>query len=255
MESPSIQADFLFLYDMDIYLYLLLPLMAILYSMVGHGGASAYLALMALLSFTPEVMKPTALLLNLFVAGISFIQFWRKGYFNFKLFLVFALSSIPFSYLGGLQDIDEHLYKQILGVLLLFAVARILGLFGKSKNQREVKWFVGLLVGAVVGYFSGLIGIGGGIILSPIILLLGWGNIKETAAVSALFIWVNSLAGMMGQITKGIHLADNVWIYVVLTALGGLLGGYIGSQKINLKQLNIALAVVLLTASVKLIFF
>lgn len=229
--------------------------MALLYAMVGHGGASAYLALMALFSFSPEVMKPTALLLNLFVAGISFIQFGRKGFFNLKLFLVFALSSIPFSYLGGLQDIDEHLYKQILGALLLFAVARILGIFGKNNRKNEVNWPVGLLVGAVVGYFSGLIGIGGGIILSPIILLLGWGNVKQTAAVSALFIWVNSLAGMLGQITKGIQLVDNVWLYVLLAVTGGVLGGYIGSQKINFKQLNIALAIVLLTASIKLIFF
>jgi hypothetical protein len=240
---------------MDIWFLTLLPIMALIYAMVGHGGASAYLALMALFSFSPDVMRPTALLLNLFVAGISFIHFWRAGHFNLKLFLVFAVSSIPFSYLGGLQDIDEKIYKKILGVLLLFAIARILGLFGKQKNERNINWPIGLLIGAIVGYFSGLIGIGGGIILSPIILLLGWGNVKETAAVSALFIWVNSLAGIFGQMTNGINLASNIWIYVVLAVLGGLIGGYVGSQKFNFKQLNIALAVVLLSASVKLVFF
>ncbi len=222
--------------------------------MVGHGGASAYLALMALFSFAPEVMKPTALLLNLFVAALSFIQFWRKGYFNLSLFLVFAVSSIPFSYLGGLTDIEDKIYKLILGVLLLFAVLRLLGLFGTQREKQSINWPLGLIIGAIIGYLSGLIGIGGGIILSPIILL-GWGNVKETAAVSALFIWMNSLAGMFGQLQLGIEFAENVWILTALALAGGFIGGYIGSQKINFKQLNIVLALVLLTASVKLIFF
>lgn len=240
---------------MDALLLISFGLMAMAYAMVGHGGASAYLALMALYSFQPEVMRPSALLLNLFVAGVSFYYFYRSGYFRLKLFLVFALSSIPMSYVGGLQEIDQSYFKLILGILLLIAVARILGLFGTANKIREINWGVGLLIGAGIGYFSGLIGIGGGIILSPVILLLGWGNIKETAAVSALFIWVNSMAGLGGQFVSGVTLSSDIWLYVSIALLGGLIGGYLGSKKINFKQLNFILAVVLITASVKLIFF
>lgn len=231
-----------------------IPLMAFLYAMVGHGGASAYLALMALLSFSPEVMRPTALILNLFVAGISFVQFWRAGFFKPRLFVVFAISSIPFSYLGGLQEVDERVYKKILGVLLLFAIARMLGLFGKSNKKQEVNWPLGLAVGAAVGYLSGLIGIGGGIILSPVILLLGWGNVKETAAVSALFIWVNSLAGLLGQIQSGIAVAQDIYLLLGLAIVGGIFGATLGSKKLSFTHLNWILSAVLILASVKLLF-
>ena len=231
-----------------------IPLMAFLYAMVGHGGASAYLALMALLSFSPEVMRPTALILNLFVAGISFVQFWRAGFFKPRLFVVFAISSIPFSYLGGLQEVDEPVYKKILGVLLLFAIARMLGLFGKANKKQEVNWPLGLAVGAAVGYLSGLIGIGGGIILSPVILLLGWGNVKETAAVSALFIWVNSLAGLLGQIQSGIEVAQDIYLLLGLAIVGGIFGATLGSKKLSFTHLNWVLSAVLILASVKLLF-
>lgn len=231
-----------------------IPLMAFLYAMVGHGGASAYLALMALLSFSPEVMRPTALILNLFVAGISFVQFWRAGFFKPRLFLVFAISSIPFSYLGGLQEVDERVYKKILGVLLLFAIARMLGLFGKANKKQEVNWPLGLAVGAAVGYLSGLIGIGGGIILSPVILLLGWGNVKETAAVSALFIWVNSLAGLLGQLQSGIEVAQDIYLLLGLAIVGGIFGATLGSKKLSFTHLNWILSAVLILASVKLLF-
>lgn len=239
---------------MEWLIFACIPLMALLYAIVGHGGASAYLALMALLSFSPESMRPTALILNLFVAGISFIQFWRAGYFKPKLFGVFALSSIPFSYLGGLQEVDENLYKKILGLLLLFAIARMLGVFGKSQTEREVNWPIGLIVGAAIGYLSGLIGIGGGIILSPVILLLGWGNVKETAAVSALFIWVNSLAGLLGQIQSGIVVAKELYLLLALAIVGGIIGATLGSKKISFKNLNWILCGVLILASVKLLF-
>ena len=228
--------------------------MAFLYAMVGHGGASAYLALMALLSFSPEVMRPTALILNLFVAGISFVKFWRAGFFKPRLFVVFAISSIPFSYLGGLQEVDEPVYKKILGVLLLFAIARMLGLFGKANKKQEVNWPLGLAVGAAVGYLSGLIGIGGGIILSPVILLLGWGNVKETAAVSALFIWVNSLAGLLGQIQSGIEVAQDIYLLLGLAIVGGIFGATLGSKKLSFTHLNWVLSAVLILASVKLLF-
>lgn len=200
-------------------------------------------------------MKPTALLLNLFVAAISFAHYAQSGYFKWRLFLVFSLLSIPLSFLGGTMNIDPKWYKIILGILLLFAIAKMLGLLGKqSEREMEIKWIPGLLIGAAIGFFSGLIGIGGGIILSPVILILGWGNVKEAAAVSALFIWVNSAAGMGGQLTSGVEIAPMSWWFVLIAVIGGFLGGYIGSKRLDFKMLRYLLAFVLILASLKLIF-
>ncbi len=240
----------------NIYSFLLLlPIVAFLYSSVGHGGASGYLALMALFSFAPETMKPTALLLNLFVAGISFYYYYRGGFFNKKLFLSFAIASIPLAFIGGTLEIDASLYKKILAVLLVFAILKMLNVFGKESNSiKEVKLWQGLIVGGVIGFFSGLIGIGGGIILTPVILLLHWGKMKEAAAVSALFIWVNSAAGLIGQISSGVRLEASSFLLVAIALIGGVLGGYLGSKKINNQSLRYILAFVLIIASVKLFF-
>ncbi len=240
----------------NIYLFLLvLPIVSFLYSSVGHGGASGYLALMALFSFAPETMKPTALLLNLFVAGISFYYFYKEGFFNKKLFLSFAITSIPLAFIGGTIEIDASLYKKILAILLVFAILKMLNVFGKeTKNIKEVKLWQGLLAGGIIGFFSGLIGIGGGIILTPLILLLHWGNMKEAAAVSALFIWVNSAAGLVGQISSGIQIELESFVLVAIALFGGILGGYYGSKKWNDKKLRYMLAFVLIIACVKLLF-
>ena len=239
----------------DLLFLLILPVVAFFYAAVGHGGASGYLALMALFSFTPDEMKPTALLLNLFVAAISFFHFWKSGFFNGKLFLFFAIGSIPLAYFGGLFDIDTHLYKITLGLLLLFAIAKMLNVFGEESTEiRKVKWFEGVFVGGIIGFFSGLIGIGGGIILSPVILLMKWGKMKEAAAVSALFIWVNSASGMVGQLTKGIDLHPKSWLFVLLAVIGAYLGGLFGSSKLNNTSLRYLLAFVLILASIKLVF-
>ncbi|XOV92795.1 MAG: sulfite exporter TauE/SafE family protein [Bacteroidota bacterium] len=235
-------------------IYLIILVVAFLYASVGHGGASGYLAIMSLYNFAPETLKPTALMLNLFVAGISFLHYYKKGYFKKRLFTVFAISSIPAAFLGGMISLDPDIYKKILGVLLIFAVLRILGVFGSHTDDiNQPKWVPGLFIGAVIGFFSGLIGIGGGIILSPVILLLGWGNVKETAAVSALFIWVNSLAGMAGLVSSGVTFADHLYIFVAVAVVGGFLGGYVGSHKWNLKSLKLVLSIVLIMACFKLI--
>ena len=240
----------------NIYLFLIiLPIISFLYSSVGHGGASGYLALMALFSFAPETMKPTALLLNLFVAGISFYYYYKGGYFNKKLFLSFALTSIPFAFIGGTIEIDASIYKKILAILLVFAILKMLNVFGKeSENIKEVKLWQGLLFGGVIGFFSGLIGIGGGIILTPLILLLHWGNMKEAAAVSALFIWVNSAAGLVGQLSSGVRLESEMFVLVAIALIGAVLGAYLGSKKLNNQKLRYMLAFVLIIACVKLFF-
>lgn len=238
-----------------IYLfYLLLFLVAFLYASVGHGGASGYLALMAIFSIAPDVMKPTALLLNMFVSFTSFIQFYRGGYFRMRLFLPFALASVPFAFIGGLITIDASIYKQILGCLLLLPVIRFI-FFNKMEveEQKQHSLLLAVLIGAVIGFLSGLIGIGGGIILSPVLLLLHWANMKQTAATSALFILVNSVSGLAGQLIKGIYFTTDMYLYVIIAFAGGLAGAYYGSAKFKLTVLKYLLATVLFIAAVKLL--
>lgn len=234
---------------------LLLFVVAFLYASVGHGGASGYLALMAIFSVAPEVMKPTALLLNLFVSLVSFMLFFRSGYFRAKLFWPFAAASVPMSFLGGLLVVDGLVYKYILGLLLLLPVARFL--FSRTNDgadTRPTQLIYSVLIGAGIGFLSGLIGIGGGILLSPILLLLHWANQKETAAVSALFIFVNSFAGLAGQLLKGVALNPDMYLYVGLAFAGGLCGSYFGAERFQPRGLKHILGLVLLFASYKLLF-
>jgi uncharacterized membrane protein YfcA len=241
--------------DSNIFFYVLLFIVAFLYSSVGHGGASGYLALMAIYGFAPEVMKPTALLLNLFVAGTSFIQFYRGKHFNWKIFLPLAVASIPMAFIGGTMSIDSHIYKKILGLLLLFPIGRFLFLKDSSDTvQKPSNTMLSILIGASIGLLSGMIGIGGGIILSPILILLHWTNQKQTAAISALFIFVNSIGGLAGQLSKGIQFSPSMYIYVAIAFTGGLAGAYFGSLKFSQEWLKKILAMVLLLASYKLIF-
>jgi uncharacterized membrane protein YfcA len=166
--------------SLTILFLILLFAVAFLYAAVGHGGASGYLALMALFSMTPEFMKPTALLLNLFVSLSAFILFFKGGHFKWKIFLPFALASIPFSFFGGMISLDAAIYKKILGILLLFPVIRLVAFPNKTIDELKTPdVFISLLIGAIIGFLSGLIGIGGGIILSPVLLLLAWTN-QET---------------------------------------------------------------------------
>jgi hypothetical protein len=240
---------------LEIIFYLLLVLVAFLYSSVGHGGASGYLALMAFFSFAPETMRPTALLLNIFVSLIAFIQYYRGGFFRWNLFWPFALASFPAAFIGGMITVDVGLYKKILAVLLLFSVVRLLGIqFKTAKFYVKQNVYIALLIGAIIGLFSGMIGIGGGIILSPIILLLHWADMKKTAAVSALFIFVNSIAGLTGLITNGFEYKTEMGWMIVLALIGGIAGSYFGANKFKNEFLNKILAVVLLLASIKLIF-
>ena len=234
-------------------LLVILAIVAFLYASVGHGGASGYLTIMSLFAFPVTFMKPTALVLNILVSGISFCSYYREKEFDFKLFYPFAIASVPFSFLGGFLKVDTHLYKIILGTILLLAIARLVGLFGKEKKELEpINIPISLCFGALIGFTSGLIGIGGGIILSPVILLLGWATMKQTAAVSALFIFVNSISGLFGFVSSGGTLPMSSAPLIAVVAFGGLLGGYYGSKKMNTITLRNVLAVVLLIAVFKL---
>jgi len=238
-----------------ILFYSLLFVVAFLYASVGHGGGSGYLALMAIFSIAPDVMKPTALLLNLFVSLTSFIQFYRGKHFSWKIFLPFAIASIPMSFVGGTLTVDTFLYKKILGVLLLIPIVRFLFFANITvKDLKKSNTALSLLIGGAIGFLSGLIGIGGGIILSPVLLLLKWADMKQAAGISALFIFVNSLAGLAGQFTKGIHFSPDMYAYVAIAFTGGICGAYFGSMRFNQSVLKYVLAVVLMVAAYKLLF-
>jgi uncharacterized protein len=230
-------------------------LLAVLYSSVGHGGASGYLALMALFSFPPDFMRPTALVLNIFVSSIAFYSFYRRGHFRLKLLLPFVITSLPFAFIGGMLSIEPKIYKIILGLFLLVAVARM---FFRLKNfdgvTKPVNQPLALGIGAVLGFLSGLIGIGGGIILSPILILLRWANMKQTAAISAAFIIINSVSGLLGQSVNSLSLAPQSTIMLVVAIAGGIAGSFLGSEKASSRVLLMALSSVLIFASIKLIF-
>lgn len=244
---------------MDSSLLLLLPILAVvafLYSSVGHGGASGYLAVMAIVGIAPPLMKSSALLMNLAVSLFSFLGFYRAGFFKWKLFLPFALASIPMAYIGGTMTLSDAIYKKILAVCILISIARLLYQFKQEETHNtDVPVWAGLLSGGIIGLLSGMIGIGGGIILSPLMLLMNWAKLKETAAVSALFIFVNSLSGLYGQMMKGgFQIPENLQWAILATIVGGLLGSYYGSQKFNLPTLRYMLALGLIIACGKLIF-
>ena len=232
---------------------ILLPVVAFLYSSVGHGGASGYLALMALFTLETAFMKQTALTLNLFVAGTAFFHYFKAGYFNWRIFLWFALGSIPAAYFGGTIELDPVLYKRILGLLLLVSMIRMLmNLKEVETSPAPVRIVPAIGLGVTIGLFSGLIGIGGGIILTPVLILLHWARMKEAAAVSALFIWVNSAAGLTGQWYAGAQFDPNTWLFVALATIGGFAGGYFGSSRWSNRLLTYFLVGVLGIAAVKL---
>lgn len=233
---------------------LLLFVVAVLYSSVGHGGASGYLALMALFGMAPSIMKSSALVMNVCVSLISFFHYYKQGHFKWKLFLPFAMASVPASFFGALVTVDAEVYKKILGAVLIFPVLRLLGVFGKENNEiKSMNHVTALVLGFTIGFLSGLIGIGGGIILSPILLLFHWANMKETAAVSALFIFVNSISALAGLFTKGINIDTSVYLWITATLAGGFAGAYFGSSKLKNPALKKILAAVLFLASIKLL--
>jgi uncharacterized membrane protein YfcA len=227
---------------------------AFLYASVGHGGASGYLALMALLSFSPLVMKPTALLLNVMVSIIAFISFYRARHFKSKLLWPLIAGSIPFAFIGAIMPISDSAYKKLLGVVLLLSIIRLVWTSSNQDLKPEPKWPVLFFIGVSIGLVSGMIGMGGGILLSPILLLMGWSTMKQTAAISAIFIFLNSIAGIIGQMKTGFDLSPQIFSIIIFVLIGGSAGAYYGAGKLPAKGMKYVLAFVLVLAAGKLIF-
>lgn len=226
---------------------------AFLYASVGHGGASGYLALMALLGFSPLVMKPTALLLNVLVSFIAFVSFYKAKHFKSKLLWPLIAGSIPFAYIGSIMPISDLAYKKLLGVVLLLSIIRLVWSSTDQEIKDQPKWPVLFIIGASIGLVSGMIGMGGGILLSPILLLMGWSTMKQTAAISAIFIFLNSIAGIVGQMKIGFDLSTQIISTILFVLVGGWLGAYFGAEKLPAKGMKYVLAFVLVLAAGKLI--
>lgn len=239
---------------------------AVLYSSVGHAGASGYLAAGALMGFPQSLMRPAALLLNVFVAAIGTYRFWRARLINWNLLLPFAVASAPFAFFGGRWRLSESIYQIVLGCVLLAAAANLLlqmvlaGRAARGHAQRVAAppIAVALGVGAGIGLLAGMTGVGGGIFLSPLLILARWADPRTTAAVSAPFILVNSLAGIAGQMRSGqFHpfrtLPLEFLLWAVAAVVGGLIGSYFSARRLSNPILRGLLALVLLIAGVKLI--
>lgn len=240
----------------------LILLVAVLYSSVGHGGASGYLAVMALVGVGVEVMKPTSLMLNIVVASIAVTQFSRAGFFSWRLFWPFAVTSVPAAFAGGAVALRGEYYKPLIGLVLLWSAWRMFSggrrkAGGGGNGVTPPRLGVGLSVGAGLGLLSGLSGTGGGIFLSPIVLMCGWANTKVTAAVSAAFILVNSVSGLVGFLSKGNGLPEVTrewfWVWSVAAVAGGVVGSSMGAWRLPMVALRRLLGVVLVVAGLKLV--
>lgn len=227
---------------------------AVLYSSVGHGGASGYLAVMALFSIMPETTRPAALLLNVFVASIAFVQFYRAGHFDWKIFLPFAVGSVPMAFIGGSIHLPTTVYKIILGVCLILAAIRLALNLKSDSEERAPQVWICFLIGGILGFVSGLVGVGGGIFLTPILLLMHWTETKKAAGISALFILVNSISGLLGNYAQVLKLPGSVYVWIAAAIVGGVIGATMGSYRFNSLVLRRVLAVGLIISGAKLIF-
>ncbi len=242
------------------YLLLLLAVLvffvALAYSSVGHGGASGYLAVLSFFGLAPAAMAPSALLLNLLVAGLALWNYWRAGHLVWQLLWPFLLTSIPCAFLGGLVGVSPRVYMVLLAAVLIWAACRLLAVAPPPQEESFVRpppFGVALSTGAGIGFVSGIVGIGGGIFLSPLLILLRWADAKRTAAASAAFIWINSAAGLYGHLSrKAVDWSGLVWLVAAAFA-GGLIGSTLGAWRFRSVWLRRILGAVLLLATLKLL--
>ncbi len=234
---------------------LLIFVVASLYSSVGHGGASGYIAVLTLLKLPPVEVSSAALLLNLVVSGVATYHFGKAGHFSKNLLWPFLITSIPAAFIGGYLKVPKHIYDYILFVTLTIASYRIV--IENNFNKHEVikeNILIKLALGAIIGFVSGIVGVGGGIFLSPIILLLGWADTKKTAAVSGAFIFLNSFSGIVGRVVSSNFAVTGLSVVAIIAALiGGYFGANLGANKFSNVFLRRLLAIVLLIAALKLV--
>lgn len=244
----------------DAWLAALLFAVAVLYSSVGHAGASGYIASMTLLGFAPEQVRPTALALNLLVGGIGLLRWWRGGHVRWRNVLPFVLASAPAAFLAAQVTLPKASYSLLLGLVLLAAAAGVFRHASRAEAEdaavrgRKVPWVPGLAVGAAIGLLSGLTGTGGAIFLTPLLLFAGWMPTREASGASVAFVWINSLTGLAGLLHSGQSLPPMLPLWLGVVALGALLGTQLGLKWLPVRGLRQALGIVLLIAAAKLLF-
>jgi uncharacterized protein len=245
--------------ETDLLLGALLFLVAVLYSSVGHAGASGYIAAMALLGFAPEAVRPTALALNLLVGGIGLLRWWRGGHVHWRNVLPFVIASAPAAFLAAQIQLPKESYSLLLGLVLLVAALGVFRGAGHAATLdaqsagRKVPWLAGLLVGAVIGVLSGLTGTGGAIFLTPLLLFARWMPTRDASGTSVAFVWINSLTGLAGLLHASGTLPRALPAWLVAVAIGALLGSQLGLHWLPVRQLRYALSLVLLIAAGKLV--
>lgn len=239
--------------EMIPYLAVCIFVVAMMYASVGHGGASGYLAIMALFSLHPEALKPTALMLNIVVAGVGTYLYCSAGQFSWRVFWPFVITSIPMSFLGGTFSLSPELYRPALGMVLLFAAWR---LFARRKQDdylaSEPNITLAMVVGAILGFASGLIGVGGGIFLSPLMILLGWAQVREISGIAALFILVNSISGLAGHVSSLQHVPEYAPLLAGVALIGGTIGALCGSRHLPVATILKAMSLMLVMAGGKM---
>jgi uncharacterized membrane protein YfcA len=225
---------------------------AILYTSVGHAGASIYIAIMTLFNIPSSVIKPTALVLNIFIASFTSWRFIRKGFFDLKVLLPIALGAIPFAFLGGFINAPSHIYKSIVGMILLISAISLLTDLSK-KIDKNLPFFLAVLIGSCIGFLAGLTGTGGGIFLSPLILFLGWSSTKTTSGITALFILINSSFGLLGNYSSVQNLPSQLPLFIGAALIGALIGTTLGIKFYTANTIKKTLALVLVIAGFKLL--
>ena len=227
---------------------------AFLYSSVGHAGASGYIAVMTLVGISADTIRPIALILNILVATIGSIQFWRAGYFSWRIFWPFALLAIPAAFIGGYLHLPIVILRLLIGLVLFFSAMRLFMQTDDPSHIATPPYLASIPLGAGIGFLSGLTGTGGGIFLTPLLLLARWAHTKQAAAVSALFIFINSIAGLTGYFTSHRSVPLLALPLAIAAVGGGGIGSYLGSRRFPAQLLLRLLAVVLVIAGAKLIF-
>ena len=228
---------------------------ALLYSSVGHAGASAYLAAMALVATPAAIMRPTALVLNLFVATIVIVGFVRAGHLPWRNLLPLVTGSVPMAFLGGSIDLPSEAYRPLVALVLLAGAWRLATATARPDGEPTsgVPALPGVAAGAAIGLLAGLTGTGGGIFLTPLLVLAAWTGTRDAAGLSGAFILLNSLAGLGGLLTGGVSLPPAIPLWVASVAAGGLIGSWLGAARFSIVNLRRVLAIVLVLAAAKLV--
>ena len=242
--------------SIDIIICLCLMLGAVLYTSVGHAGASIYIAILTLFGLSAPVIKPTALVMNICIASFTSWRFIKNGFFDFKVLLPVAIGAIPMAFLGGYINAPSHVYKIVVGLILIASAISLLTKKGRQIGVQveQPNFLLALAAGALIGFLAGLTGTGGGIFLSPLILFLGWSDTKKTSGIAAAFILLNSIFGLAGNYASIQNIPPQLPIYVIATMLGAAVGTTLGIRFYSVSGIKRALALVLLIAGLKLMF-